>query len=181
MPRIVPHLLPLLCLALGACGSNHAATRGGNYVGGSVAVECAPFARALTGVHLSGAAADWWSETEGRYRRSQDPDVGSLLVFRRSSHLPSGHVAVVSEVVSSRQILVSQANWVHHRITEDQAVIDVSAAGNWSMVRVFWPPSSQMGTAEYPTYGFIRPDHPRSHRTIAERTPEAVSMAKAGW
>ena len=181
MVRIAPRLPLLLCLALCACGSNHATTPGGNYVGGSVSLECAPFARALTGVHLAGAAADWWQQADGRYSRSHSPDVGSLLVFRRSGRLPSGHVAVVSEVVSARQILVSQANWVHHRVTEDQSVIDVSAGGDWSLVRVFWPPSGQIGTGEYPTYGFIRPDHPQSHRSIAEHTPDAVRMAQAGW
>src|SRR4051794_36776831 len=174
MIRILPRLLPLLCFALCACGSNRAAPSGGGYVGGSVAIECAPFARALTGVLLTGAAADWWPQAEGRYMRAHDPAVGSLLVFRRSPRLPSGHVAVVSEVISNRQVLVSQANWVHHRITEDQTVVDVSAIGDWSLVRVFWPPSGQIGTSDYATYGFIRPDHPQSHRALAQRTPDAI-------
>ena len=42
-------------------------------VGGRVAVECAPFARALSGIHLSGAAADWWSQADGRYARGATP------------------------------------------------------------------------------------------------------------
>ena len=141
-----------------------------------------PFARALTGVKLTGAAADWWQQAAGRYDRSRDPDVGSVLVFRRTGRLPSGHVAVVSEVVGPRQIRVTQANWVRHRITEEQSVIDVSRSGDWSLVRVFWPPSGDMGTTEYPVYGFIRPDHPpSSKRVIAQRTPDAVKMALAGW
>jgi hypothetical protein len=49
----------LLLLALSACASRGPA---GDYVGGSVPLDCVPFARALSGVRLSGAAADWWSQ-----------------------------------------------------------------------------------------------------------------------
>jgi hypothetical protein len=86
MRRIVFRLLPLLCLTLAACGGRP---------GVGAAVECAPFARALTGVSLSGAAADWWQQAEGRFPRTQQPEVGSILVCRRSGRLPDGHVAVV--------------------------------------------------------------------------------------
>lgn len=182
MDRVIRPLLLCFCLALAACGGNRAMPSGGAYVGGNVPVECAPFARALTGVKLTGAAADWWQQAAGRYDRSRDPGVGSVLVFRRTGRLPSGHVAVVSEVVGPRQIRVTQANWVRHRITEEQSVIDVSRSGDWSLVRVFWPPSGDMGTTEYPAYGFIRPEHPpSSKRAIAQRTPDAVKMALAGW
>jgi hypothetical protein len=178
MIRIALRLLPLLCLALAGCGSGRGDASG--YVGGSVPIECAPFARALTGVRLTGAAADWWQQAAGRYNRSPDPGVGSLLVFRRSSRLPDGHVAVVSDVVSARQIHVAQANWVHHRVTQDQLVMDVSQAGDWSAVRVFWPPSGAMGVTDYPTYGFIRPEEPPSRGSIVRRTPEAIRIAVAG-
>jgi hypothetical protein len=57
---------------------------------GNVPLECAPFARAVSGVQLRGAAADWWPQAEGRYRRTQTPAVGSVLVFRRSAHAPAG-------------------------------------------------------------------------------------------
>lgn len=180
MRRFVFRLLPLLCLALAACGGGGG---GGalREVGASASVECAPFARALTGVSLSGDAADWWRQAAGRYGRSQRPDVGSVLVLRRSGRLPSGHVAVVSGVVSRREIVVTQANWVHHRITEDQPVLDVSANGDWSLVRVWWPPSGQMGTSVYPAFGFIRPDHPEGHDRLIAATPAAVRMAESGW
>jgi surface antigen len=179
MARAAPRLLPLLCLALAACGANHPDANG--YIGGTVRAECAPFARALTGVRLSGAAADWWERADGRYERTSSPGVGSVLVFRRSSRLPDGHVAVVSKVLSQRQITVTQANWVHHRVTEDQAVIDTSTANDWSEVRVWWPPTGQMGTSQYPTFGFIRPDHPIDHGNIVQRTPEAIRIAETGW
>ena len=181
MCRIAFRLLPLLCLALAACGSGGGASRAGDYVGGAASVECAPFARALTGISLSGAAADWWRQADGRYTRSQTPSVGSVLVLRRSGRLPSGHVAVVSQVLSRRRIMVTQANWVHHRVTEDQPVIDVSENGDWSAVRVWWPPSGQMGTGDYPAFGFIRPDRPADHDRLVAATPAAVRMAERGW
>jgi hypothetical protein len=181
--RIAIRLLPLLCLALAACGSGGASTGGrvGNYVGGTEAVECAPFARALTGVSLTGAAADWWPEAEGRYARTRTPDVGNVLVFRRSGRLPYGHVAVVSRVLSRREILVTSANWVHHRITADQPVVDVSDNGDWSLVRVWWAPTAQMGITDYAVFGFIRPDHPVGHDRLIAATPGAVRVAEQGW
>jgi hypothetical protein len=179
MRRTAVRLFPLLCLALAACGSSGA--RPSDYVGGSVAVECAPFARALTGISLSGEAADWWRQAEGRYSRTQRPEVGSLLVLRRSGRLPNGHVAVASQVLSRRQIMVTQANWVHHRVTEDQPVIDVSENGDWTAVRVWWPPSGQIGVTDYPAFGFIRPDHPIGHDRLIAATPGAIRMAEGGW
>jgi hypothetical protein len=175
MGRLLPRLLPLLCLTLAACGSG---ARPGDYVGGSAAVDCAPFARALTGIRLSGSAADWWHQAEGRYRRTRVPAVGSILVFRRSGRLSSGHVAVVSQLVSPHRIKVIQANWVHHRVSEDQLVIDVSRDGDWSAVRVWWPPSGQMGVADYPTFGFVRPDHPVGYDRLLAATPAAIRVAE---
>jgi hypothetical protein len=176
--RIASRLFPLLCLALAACGG------GGRHGGDSgvwASIECAPFARALTGVALSGAAADWWRQAAGRYVRSHYPETGSLLVFRRSARLPGGHVAVVSRVLSSRQILVTQANWLHHHVTQDQPVVDVSEDGDWSLVRVWWPPTGQMGASAYGTFGFIHPDHPAGHDRLAEAVPAAIEQAKRAW
>jgi hypothetical protein len=170
----------LLLLTLAACGSSGSDGNGrlGNYVGGSVTLECAPFARALSGVRLWGEAADWWPQADGRYTRGQAPSVGSVLVLRRSGRLPSGHVAVVSQVMGRREILVTQANWVHGRVSEDQPVIDVSEANDWSLVRVWWPPVGQMGVAEYPAYGFIRSDRPASHDQLIAATPGAIRLAE---
>jgi hypothetical protein len=177
MIRVVARLLPLLCLALAACGSGGS----GSDVGISASVECAPFARALSGVSLSGAAADWWHQADGRYIRSRTPEVGSVLVFRRSGRLPSGHVSVVSRVVSRRQILVTSANWTHNRVTQDEPVVDVSDNGDWSIVRVWWPPAGQMGVTDYPVYGFIQPDHPAQHDRLIAATPAAIRVAEQGW
>jgi hypothetical protein len=163
--------------ALSACGSSGGA-RVGDYVGGNAPIECAPFARALTGVTLRGDAADWWEKAAGRYQRARSPALGAIMVLRRSDRLPHGHVAVVSRVISGRQVLVTQANWVHHRISADQPVIDVSPGNDWSMVRVWWPPSDQMGVTDYAVRGFILPDRPASHDQLIAATPHAVRLAE---
>jgi hypothetical protein len=167
-------------LALSACGSNGPAggPQVGDYVGGTVPLDCVPFARALSGVQLRGAAADWWWQANGRYEKGSAPGVGSILVFRRTDRLPSGHLAVVSQVLGSRQILVTQANWVHHRVSTDQPVIDISRGNDWSEVRVWWPPTGQMGVSDYPAYGFIRPTRPTSHDQLIAATPRAIRLAE---
>jgi surface antigen len=139
-----------LVLSLAACG-------GGAGLGERASVECAPYARSISGVRLSGDAADWWSEADGHYPRSSEPAPGSVLVFRRSSRLPAGHVSVVSRVVSGREILVDQANWVHDRIGQGDPVVDVSPGNDWSAVRVWWAPAGTLGMTRYPTYGFVGP------------------------
>jgi surface antigen len=58
------------------------------------------------------------------------------MAFAASRAMPKGHVAVVSHVISDREVLVDQANWVRNRITEDTLVVDVSPKGDWSQVRV---------------------------------------------
>jgi len=174
--RLLAPFLLIFMLGLAACGSRapSGGPYAGSYVGGTVAAECAPFARALSGVWLNGEAADWWWEADGRYARQSAPEEGSVLVLRRSDRLPSGHVAVVSQVVSARQILVTQANWVHHRVTEDQPVIDVSPRNDWSLVRVWWPPAGAIGATDYPAYGFIRPEHPVTRQQLTAAVSRAI-------
>lgn len=150
-------LVSLLLLA--GCGGG--GVRTGVALGSSSAIECAPFARQVSGIQLYGDAAAWWDQAEGRYDRGNDPVQGGVLVFRRSGRLPSGHVSVVARLVSPREIRVTQANWVHHRITRDEPVIDVSPGNDWSRVKVWWEPSNTLGSTVYPAYGFIAADHPR--------------------
>jgi surface antigen len=142
-------LLGLLVLA--ACGS------GGTGAGASTALECVPFARQVSGIQLYGDAHTWWDQAAGQYDRGTGPVQGGVLVFRQTGRLGHGHVSVVSEVVSGREIRVTQANWVHRRIGRDEPVVDVSPAGDWSAVRVWWAPSRSLGVTTYPTYGFISP------------------------
>lgn len=150
-------------LALAGCGG---AGSSQHSLGNSSSLECAPFARQVTGIQLYGDAASWWDQAADRYARQPDPAEGSVLVFRRSARLPYGHVSVVARLVSDREIRVTQANWVHHRITRDESVIDVSPGNDWSRVRVWWDPSNALGTSVYPTYGFIVADRPRSRSDL---------------
>ena len=99
------------------------------------------------------------------------------MVFARTGTLPKGHLSVVSQVRSRREILVTQANWVHHRVTTDQLVIDVSPYGDWSAVRVWWPPSTSLGATSYAVSGFIYSGYPTSHDRIVRSVPGAVRVA----
>ena len=145
------------CLAalagLSACAGTPRTSSASLSHGGSV--ECAPYAREVSGIQLYGDAADWWEAAAGRYSRGAQPSPGAVLVFERSSRLPHGHVSVVSRQRSDREIIVTQANWVHGRIARAEPVVDVSPANDWTAVRVWWEPSGQLGTTSYRTYGFI--------------------------
>ena len=157
-------------LGLAGCGGS------GGYAavsGEPAAVECAPFARQETGIQLYGDAASWWDQAEGRYERQAEPVEGGVLVFRRSGRLPYGHVSVVAQRVSDREIRVTQANWVHHRITRNEPVLDVSPGNDWSRVRVWWAPSNGLGSTVYPTYGFIAPGRSRPQSAPPDVVAEA--------
>lgn len=167
-------------LALAACGGkpqtgpNLAATY--DYPG----LTCVPFARALTGVKLAGNGADWWAASDGRYAHSHTPQTGSILVFRRAPRLPDGHVSVVSDVLDGRHIHVIQANWVPGQLDLDQLAVDVSEHNDWTSVRVWYPPSNQLGTHVYATFGFILPPAPRSHDALAQGAVPAARAASGG-
>lgn len=116
-------------------------------------VWCVPFARMVTGVDIRGNATTWWKQAAGRYARGNEPKVGAVMNFASSRSMPMGHVAVVSHVISAREVLVDQANWERNRITQDTLVVDVSAKGDWSRVKV----ANKAGTLGRvnPVYGFI--------------------------
>jgi hypothetical protein len=172
-------LVLLAPLGLAACGgaSNSApsayAGPGTPYPG----IDCAPFARELSGIALYGDAASWWDQATGRYRRANQPVLGAALVFRRENRLPAGHVSVVSRLLGPRQIQVTQANWVHGELDEDQLVVDVSEANDWTEVRVWWPPVGQLGAHQYPTYGFIHPPVAATHDELAKTANLAAQLS----
>lgn len=116
-------------------------------------IWCVPFARQVTGIEIKGNAATWWHKAGGQYDRGSLPQIGAVMNFRASKAMPMGHVAVVSQVVNERQVLVDQANWIRNRITKDTLVVDVSAGNDWSQVRV----ANSDGTLgrTNPVYGFI--------------------------
>ncbi|MGH7092143.1 MAG: CHAP domain-containing protein [Stellaceae bacterium] len=125
------------------------------YYGGN----CVSYARAVTGMHIPGDAGAWWNNAAGRYSRGHAPAPGAVLVFKPHGAMWHGHVAVVSHLVNRREILVNQANWVPGRVVKDMAVYDVSAANNWSAVRVADFRSESWGRIN-PTFGFVYPHRP---------------------
>ncbi len=132
-------------------------------------LECVPYARSISNVSIRGDAWTWWRSAAGRYPRDKRPAVGSVLVLKRTSHLRYGHVAVVSRVLNSREILVDHANWLNRgRIRKDLPVRDVSANNDWSVVRVWYAPGNILGQRHYPAYGFI---HPRQARVLRLQQP----------
>jgi surface antigen len=123
-------------------------------------LQCVPYAREVSHIDLSGDAFLWWAEASGRYARGSTPSEGAVLTFRSIRRMPLGHVAVVTSVIDSRTILVTQANWIRGTITNDVTVADVSPNNDWSEVQVELGDGAKMGSP-YPTYGFIynQPDN----------------------
>jgi len=154
-------------LALGGCGDGHSVASGvtaraHGYEGTARFTSCVPFAREVSGISLGGDAWQWWDAAAGIYARDDHPQVGSLLVLRRTSRLRDGHLSVVTQVVSSREIRVDHANWASGRlkglVARAQPVIDVSPNNDWTAVRVWYPPAGVVGSTVFPSYGFIHHD-----------------------
>lgn len=122
--------------------------------------QCAPYARAISGIDIHGNASTWWSQAAGRYDRGHAPKEGAVLAFASSGHMRAGHVAMVSKVVSDREVLLTHANWSRRgAIERDVRAVDVSAAGDWSLVKVWYGPQGDLGTTAYPARGFIYSAH----------------------
>ncbi len=119
-------------------------------------LQCAPYARQISGIQLFGRAADWWTQAEGRYDRGQEPRVGAVLAFAASRSMPAGHVAMVSKVVSHREVRLTHANWSYRGgIERDVRAIDVSANNDWSDVKVWYGPIGGLGIRSNAARGFI--------------------------
>ncbi|MEX3313635.1 CHAP domain-containing protein [Sulfitobacter sp. PS-8MA] len=118
-------------------------------------VWCVPFARNVSGIQIRGNAETWWGKAKGLYPRGKEPVVGAVMAFRATGSIPMGHIAVVSEIVSPREIKVDHANWKRDQVSLRMAVIDVSKANDWSAVRLESRPGAFGST--YPINGFIYP------------------------
>jgi surface antigen len=124
------------------------------------ALQCVPFARETSGIEIFGNAKTWWYKAAGNYDRGTAPQVGAVMAFKPTRGMPIGHVATVSQIVSDREVLINHANWSRingrrGQIERNVRVLDVSAAGDWSKVRVWYAPLQDLGTSSYPLYGFI--------------------------
>lgn len=122
--------------------------------------QCAPYARQISGIEIRGNADTWWGQAAGRYERGHAPKVGAVLAFAASHRMRVGHVAMVSKVISDREVLLTHANWSRPgQIERDVRAIDVSPNGDWTMVKVWYAPQHGIGTTPYETRGFIYSGH----------------------
>ena len=122
-------------------------------------LQCVPFAREVSGIDIRGNAKTWWSQAEGRYDRGRTPKVGAVLAFSATGKMRYGHVAMVSRIVSDREVLLTHANWSRPGgIERDVRAVDVSEAGDWSKVRVWFASLHDLGRTAYPINGFIYAD-----------------------
>jgi hypothetical protein len=117
---------------------------------------CVEYARMRTGLAVFGDARHWWERARTLYARLSRPAEEAVMVFAGSARLKRGHVAVVTEIVGPREIIVDQANWQNHgEIDHATPVRDVSKANDWSLVRVWDIPSGSYGARTYAISGFI--------------------------
>lgn len=141
--------------------------------------QCAPYAREVSGIEIYGNANTWWGQAEGRYERGDAPREGAVLAFEPTRRMRVGHVATVAEVVSDREVLLNHANWSRRGGVEGAArAVDVSEAGDWSLVRVWYGPNGGLGTSSYPTKGFIYAE--AEPVRVAGRVEERGTQAIAG-
>lgn len=151
-------LAVLLLVALAGCAGPRLP---GSPPGLAEPVSCVPYARARSGIELQGDAWRWWDAAAGRYARGPAPRPGSVLVLDRTPRMREGHVAVVTQVVGRREVLVDHANWAsgaaRGRIATGQRVVDVSARNDWSLVRVWYPRIGDFGATAYRARGFVHP------------------------
>jgi surface antigen len=136
-------------------------------------IQCVQYVVANSAFRVRGNARDWWRNSAGVHARGSVPEPGSVLSFRSVRSMPLGHVALVSRVVSDREIIIDHANWTRGAITRGASVIDVSPRNDWTAVRVTQKAGSGVYGKVYPTDGFI---HPRAHDdvvNVAERPADA--------
>jgi len=117
---------------------------------------CVEYARLRSGLAVFGDAKHWWERARNLYARAAHPVEDAVMVFSGSKRLKRGHVAVVTEIVSDREIIVDHANWQNRREVDlATPVLDVSPNNDWSQVRVWDIPSGTFGARTYAISGFI--------------------------
>jgi hypothetical protein len=117
---------------------------------------CVEYARMRSGLSIFGDAKTWWASAKNIYDEFTAPVTNAVMVFSGSSRIHRGHVAVVTSIVSPREIVVDQANWQNHgEIDHNTPVLDVSTDNDWSKVRVWDVGTHQFGTHVYAISGFI--------------------------
>lgn len=148
-------------------------------------ISCVPYVRQATGMAIRGNGGDWWHNAAGLYARGHRPEAGAIMAFSRTSQMHAGHVAVVQEVISAREVLIHHANWGgpgirRGSIMSDVSVVDVSLNNDWSSVRVQVGRDQESLGRIYPIQGFIydRPDNGYV-RTASTPRPGGPVLANA--
>jgi surface antigen len=144
--------------------------------------QCVPFARLISGVQIFGDAWTWWAQAAGKYETGFTPKAGAVLCFKPNGKMRLGHVAVVTQVLTDRIVQVSHANWSiidgsRGQVEKNVTVVDVSPAGDWSQVKVWFDPTGNLGATVYPTYGFIY-STPKQGNGFQVAQNAAVAMAQ---
>ena len=138
----------------------------------SAYIQCAPYAREISGIEIYGDARTWWTQAHDRYETGNLPREGAVMAFRPHRSMQLGHVATVSRVLDSRRVLLDHANWSpidgkRGQVEKDVLAIDVSPNNDWSEVRVWYAPIADLGKTPWPIEGFIYADK----REVREAAP----------
>jgi surface antigen len=117
------------------------------------ATNCVAYVKSVTGLDIYGDAWQWWGGASARYERGFAPAPGAVMVFSRTGRMHVGHVAVVRQIVGSREILIDHANWHHGRVDRGVSIHDLSPNNDWSSVEVEW--SKGVYGGPFPITGFV--------------------------
>jgi surface antigen len=155
-------LVALFALSLEGCASSvmtydePSSESGPAIVGKDGLLQCVPYAREQSGIDIHGDAYTWWDQAEGKYPRGSLPAPGAVMVLHNYAGAKRGHLAVVRQLVSPREIRVDHANWLNDgSVYLNDPVQDVSDDNDWSVVRVFNLKVGAWGERLYPVQGFI--------------------------
>jgi hypothetical protein len=133
--------------------------RGTNHVQeqpGQQPLQCVPYAREHSAVKIMGDAYTWWDKAAGKYERGANPAAGAVMVLYNYAGPARGHVAVVRRIVSAREIRIDHAICLDvGSIYVNDPVVDVSAANDWSQVKVWNIKTGGWGAKIFPVQGFI--------------------------
>lgn len=121
-------------------------------------LSCVPYARQRSAIAIQGDAYTWWDQASGRYAREGLPRSGAVMVLDGYAGPKRAHLAVVTRVISPRQIRVDHSNWLNDgNIYLNSPVIDISPANDWTQVRVWNNRDGHLGVKNYTVRGFITP------------------------
>ena len=152
---------------------------------GQKPLQCVPYAREHSKIKIYGDAWTWWDKAEGKYPRGSAPEKGSVLVLHDYAGANHGHVAVVRNLISDREIRIDHANWLNDgSIYVNNPVMDVSADNDWSKVRIFNIKTGGWGSKVFAVRGFIGSDSDVDDREEAPDTnggrPDLVARPVGG-